>query len=269
MRPVRYRPIVGVTAQLALLVALAGAVGLTPGGWLTGIAGGVITNTVLARGLTRSGACGLGPADRVTLTRATLVGAVAALEADALLRAVPAGLPLPLRLPVPAPSVPLAAPLTVLIVLVVVALVLDAVDGWVARRTRTATPLGARFDMEVDAFLILLLSVGVARSVGGWVLAIGVARYAFVAVGWLLPWMRAGLPPRYWRKVVAAVQGIVLAVVTAGVLPGPLNVALLVVALALLTESFGRDVWWLWCRHRGYSRVVLATVGAERTRGLG
>ena len=93
-----------------------------------------------------------------------------------------------------------------LVALTAVALVLDAVDGWVARRTETASALGARFDMEVDAFLILVLSVYVARSAGAWVLAIGAARYAFVAAGWLLPWLRGSPPPRYWCKVVAATR---------------------------------------------------------------
>ena len=54
------------------------------------------------------------------------------------------------------------------------------------------------------------------------------------------------MPPRYWRKVVAAVQGIVLTVAAAEVLPDPLTLVPLVVALALLAESFGREVWWLW-----------------------
>ncbi len=80
-------------------------------------------------------------------------------------------------------------------------------------------------------------------------LAIGAARYVFVAAGWLLPWMRGSLPPRYWRKVVAATQGIVLAFAAADLLPRSWTVVALGVALALLAESFGRDVWWLW-RHR-------------------
>ena len=54
------------------------------------------------------------------------------------------------------------------------ALVLDAIDGWVARRTAIGS-LGARFDAEVDAFLILVLSIYVARPVGAWVLLIGAA----------------------------------------------------------------------------------------------
>ncbi len=153
--------------------------------------------------------------------------------------------------------------MTTLVALTAVALVLDAVDGWVARRTETASTLGARFDMEVDAFLILVLSVYVARPTGTWVLAIGAARYVFVAAGWLLPWMRGSLPPRYWRKVVAATQGVVLAFAAADVLPRFATDAALAASLTLLAESFGRDVWWLW-RHRRVEpdRIAVAVLSA-------
>ena len=182
-----------------------------------------------------------GPADWVTLARATLAVGIAALIADSF------------RQPVP---------VTLLVSLAVVALVLDAVDGWVARRTRMTT-LGAHFDAEVDAFLILILSVYVARSTGAWVLAIGAARYVFLAAAWPLPWMRERLPARYWRKVVAAIQGIVLTIAAADVLSPALAKAALLAALALLAESFGRDVWWLWrrrhvARERGPLRAGIA-----------
>src|SRR6185437_2553448 len=126
---------------------------------------------------------------------------------------------------------------------------LDFVDGRVARRTKTASALGARMDGEVDAFLILALSVAVAPSAGVWVLAIGGARYAFLAAGWAFAWIRAPLPRREWRKTVTAVQGVALTVAAAGILPPAATRAVLAVALALLAESFGRDVLWLW-RHR-------------------
>ena len=187
---------------------------------------------------------GLGPADWVTLTRATLAVGVAALVVDSFVRAVPVRL---------------------LVALAAVALVLDAVDGWVARRTRT-TAVGARLDAEVDAFLILVLSLYAAPVVGAWVLAIGAARYAFGAAGWLKPWLRAPLPPRYWRKVVAATQGIMLTVAAAGVLSPSASTAGLVVALALLTESFGRDVWWLWTHQSGMHVVPATTTEAEPVR---
>jgi phosphatidylglycerophosphate synthase len=132
---------------------------------------------------------------------------------------------------------------------------LDAVDGRVARRTKTTT-FGALFDGEVDAFLMLVLCVYVARSHGAWALAIGAARYAFLAAGFCLPWMRASLPPRFWRKVVTATQGVVLTLAAADVLPLVVSRALLVAALALLAESFGRDVWWLWAhRPAAYQEV--------------
>jgi len=130
--------------------------------------------------------------------------------------------------------------------LVVVALALDWVDGQVARRTGTCSAFGARFDMETDAFLILVLSVYAAAALGWWVLLIGAARYLLWLAERVLPWLRRPVPPRYWRKVVAAVQGIVLAVAVSGVLPSAWSAGLLVGALALLAESFGRDVWWLW-----------------------
>ena len=75
------------------------------------------------------------------------------------------------------------------------------------------TALGAAFDMETDAFLILVLSVYVVPVVGAWVLLIGLARYLLLVATALRPWLGAPVPPRRWAKVVAAVQGIALVVV--------------------------------------------------------
>jgi phosphatidylglycerophosphate synthase len=222
-------------AQLTLLGVLAGVAGLSAPGWLVGATCSLATNTALGYALPRSGARTLGPASRVTLGRATLIGGVAALVTEAFVRRI---------------SVP------ILLVLTVTALILDAVDGWVARRTRTASALGARFDMEADAFLILVLSVYAARLVGPWVLVIGAARYALLVTGWFLPWMHAPLPPRFWRKTVAAVQSVVLTIAAADVVPAALIIPVLVAALVLLTESFGRDIGWLWRRHRPMRRAA-------------
>ena len=229
LRAVQTGPVIGLVGQLAVLSAVAGTVGLGATGWLAGTACGLLTAAALVHGLSRSGSGVLGAANRVTLTRATLVGGVTALVADALLG---------------------PANVAAVVGLAVVALILDGVDGWVARRTGTASALGARFDMEVDAFLILVLSAYVAQSVGPWVLAIGAARYAVWAACWVLPWMRTPVPPRYWRKPVAAIQGIVLTAAVAGQLPGAaINVAI-AVAMILLAESFGRDVVWQWRQQR-------------------
>src|SRR6478609_5713514 len=55
----------------------------------------------------------------------------------------------------------------------IAATVLDGVDGWAARRFVESSAFGARFDMEVDAFLIMALSVVAWRDgkAGVWVIA--------------------------------------------------------------------------------------------------
>jgi phosphatidylglycerophosphate synthase len=223
----------GAGVQLALLAALWASAGLHPEGWVAGVLFGAIVVILLALAMRPSWPRSMGLANRITLARTTLIGGITALVADSFLHHVP---------------------IAVLVGLAAVALVLDGVDGIVARRTSTVSPLGARFDMEADAFLILVLSVFVAGSLGVWVFAIGAMRYVFVAVGWLVPWLRAPLPPNLPRKIVAATQGVVLTSVSSGIIPfAPVFVA---VALALLVWSFGRDIAWLWrTRHTTRLRV--------------
>ncbi len=167
----------------------------------------------------------IGPAGRITLTRAVLACGVAGLTAQSFVGPDNTAL---------------------VVALATVGLLLDAVDGQVARRTGTESPLGARFDMEVDAFLIAVLSLYVAPAVGWWVLAIGGIRYVYVAVTWVMRWLRRPLPPRFSAKVVAALQGIVLAVAASGLLPLVVIRVALAIALVLLVESFARDVRSLW-----------------------
>jgi phosphatidylglycerophosphate synthase len=217
---------IAMVALVALLAALTGIAGLKPPGWLAAVAFAVAGWAVLADALPRYGVRRFGPADIVTLTRSVLVGGVVALIADT---SHPRGSVWPL------------------VVIASIALAMDAVDGKVARRTGTASEFGARFDMEVDAFLILVLSAFAATQLGWWVLAIGAMRYLFVAAARLWPWLRAPLPVRMSSKAVAAAQGIVLTL--ALVLPHTVAVLLVAVALAALTWSFAHDIRWLH-RHR-------------------
>lgn len=229
-------------AGQALPVATGAAVP-SVAGWAALVAYLIVAFALLFRGLVRSGAARFGAANAVTALRSSLVGLITGLVAGSF-----------------------AGPVSpaFLVAVVVPALALDAVDGWVARRTGTVSALGARFDMEVDAFLLLVLSIHVAGSLGPWVLTIGLLRYAFVAAGWMLPWLDRTLPARYWRKVVTAVAGIALALASSGAAPA-LAVLLVAVALGLLLESFGRDVVWLF-RRRHDAAVVREAVAAQRSR---
>lgn len=227
---------VAAVAQVALLGALEFEVGLGAVGWLAGVGYALGLAVLLGGAARRAGCTALGPADVITLARASLAGGVTALVADRLGGD--------------------GYPVATLVLLSSVALALDGVDGWVARRTRTVSALGARFDMEVDAFLVLVLSLHVAALVTPWALVIGLMRYVFVVASWLLPWLSGALPTRHSAKVVAALQGVVLVIATGRLLaPVPATV-LVVAALVALLWSFGKSVVWLWRARAVHAAVV-------------
>jgi phosphatidylglycerophosphate synthase len=128
-----------------------------------------------------------------------------------------------------------------------VVLALDGVDGWLARRSGGATDFGARFDMETDALLILLLSVLCARfdKAGAWILAAGVMRYVFVGAGRIWPWMSAALPASRRRQTVCVVQIVSLLACLAPPIAPPASAIVGALGLSALAWSFAVDVRWL------------------------
>ena len=134
-----------------------------------------------------------------------------------------------------------------LVALIGLALTLDAVDGWLARRLGLATSFGARFDLEVDALMILILSVLVWRTgqAGAWVLLIGLMRYAFVVLGWLWRAACRPLPPSFRRKAVCAAIGTLLLVCLLPLTPPSLAQGIAALALIGQLASFGIDLAWL------------------------
>lgn len=162
------------------------------------------------------------PADRVTLARAVLASGCAAVASMALVSAVPVRT-------------------WWFLALAAATLLLDAVDGAVARRTDTATADGARLDIEVDAGFLVVLGVAVATVLGVWVLLIGAMRYLYLAASYLRPVLRTPVPPSQFRRVVASVQGIALLVALAPVVPLILAGAGLMLAFLLLVVSFGHQ----------------------------
>lgn len=170
-----------------------------------------------------------GPANRVTIVRAALValiaGAIGEAAADVVATAVVA---------------------TSLLVTV-----LDGIDGWLARRAGMESDFGARFDMEIDALLILVLAILVWRweRAGAWVVWSGLLRYVFLGAGWLLPWMRRPLPDRFRRKAICVVQigGLILAIVP--IIPSSSAAPIAGLGLCALVYSFVVDTVWLWRSH--------------------
>jgi phosphatidylglycerophosphate synthase len=137
----------------------------------------------------------------------------------------------------------------------VVVTLLDGVDGWLARHTGMASEFGARFDMEIDAVLIMALAILAWRydKAGPWVLMSGLVRYLFVAAGWLLPWLRDPLPSSRRRQTICVIQIVGLTLTILPVIVRPWSLLPASVALLALGYSFLVDTWWLW-RHAAPAR---------------
>ncbi|MEP7281131.1 MAG: CDP-alcohol phosphatidyltransferase family protein [Rubrivivax sp.] len=168
-----------------------------------------------------------GAANRVTLGRMAVVALLGGLVGE----------------PALADGGPDAARWTVIVVATVSAL-LDAVDGALARRSGLASAFGARFDMETDAALTIVLAALVlhAGQTGAWVLAIGLMRYAFVAASAVWPWLAAPLAPSRRRQAICVVTITALIAALGPIVPAALAAALAGAALVLLSLSFAVDV---------------------------
>lgn len=212
-----------VTASLVLGVLVTGFVGASLLGGSAAVACGLAFVAVAVVNVLRRDPPFTTPADRVTLCRAVLGGGCAVVVFLALLGAVPYRSWLLLLLAAPA-------------------VLLDAVDGRVARVTGTVCPEGSRLDMETDSALLLVLSVPLAFVLGPWVPAIGLMRYVFGALSVWRPALRGKLQFSRFRRSVAGTQSVVLAAALIPVLPVPVAAVAVALGLALLIVSFARDV---------------------------
>lgn len=216
---------------LATLLALtAGSTGLPAIAPLVALLLYLGLGLAIVAGLATAGSR-FGPADRVTLARAVLVVFLATLTGFPELLA---------HLAWPYALLSLAA------------LIMDGADGYVARRTGTASRFGARFDMELDAFFILTLCLAlmVLGKAGPWVLLIGLMRYGFVMAGWLWKWLNKPLPESFRRKTVCVWQLVTLMVALLPPAPDVFAHATLLVALVLLCWSFALDIRYLYLQQR-------------------
>ncbi len=211
----------GVVLVLAVALLLVGpdgaALGLALGGYL---AGAWMALRLMRRGFPHED---LGLCNLVTLTRLTLAAALLA------------------------PLVSASAPWVVFAV-AAIALGMDGLDGWLARREGRVSEFGARFDMEVDSGLALILALNAwaAGTAGAIVLIIGLPRYAFALAAMALPWLNQPTPESFSRKVVCVLQiATLIALQLPPVAASLANPVVAVVATALIW-SFGRDVLWLW-----------------------
>jgi len=166
-----------------------------------------------------------GHANRITLVRAVIVSGFVCLTNSA-----------------PGPKIA-----TLAAAVAIIALILDGLDGWVARRTHSTSEYGAQLDMELDSIFMLVLAilVFVWGHAGPWVLFCGLARYGWLVISHLISWFNRPLPPSFRRKT-ACVVGVGSLALALAPWPWPfLNSGLSVVATSALFISFAIDASWL------------------------
>ncbi len=168
-----------------------------------------------------------GPANRVTLLRAILTALLAGLIGQS--------------------SAVLADQAGLIALIALVTVLLDGLDGWVARRSGCASAFGARFDMELDGLVILVLALLALQmgKAGLWVLASGALRYLFLAGQLLWPALARPLPPGRRRQMVCALQSLALVLCLSPFVPAGMSHAVAALGLALLSLSFAIDLAWL------------------------
>ena len=167
-----------------------------------------------------------GPANYVTMIRVMMVALIASLIGE--------------------PEIPRAA--LAASIGTAVMTVLDGVDGWLARRSRMTSAFGARFDMETDAALVMVMSILIwlYGKAGVWALLGGMMRYIFVIAGWWLPWMARPLRPTRRARTITVCHMVGLSVGLAPFVPVPLSAIVVGLTTAALSWSFAVDVRRLW-----------------------
>lgn len=215
--------------QLCVLLAIQQLTGLNLPAWGITIGYLVLLCVAVVAGQRRAeesigGLPTIGPANLITLARALLVGGVIALE----VAGIPTGWTPEQR--------------ALLVGLASVAVILDGVDGRVARRTRTDSAFGARFDVEIDSVLALALAIGLAWTLTPLALVIGLARYLYVAGAFVWPWLNIPLPTRMSRKIIGLLGTVALILASAELVPDPAAIGVLIAATVAVVFSFGRDI---------------------------
>lgn len=214
---------------LVILVGVMGLAYATFGGssaFVVSVASFLLISAIVARGMIVQSISHFGAANGVTAMRAGLVavvsGAIFALPLD-----------------------PIHA--WFIFAFAVLAFAMDGLDGYLARRNRTATAFGARFDMEIDALFGAILSLIILQSgtVGPHILLLGFMRYGFVIAGYIWPWLNNPLPESLRRKTVCVVQIAALLLLICPAIPAALIAPISLIALAALLWSFAADTTWL------------------------
>lgn len=118
----------------------------------------------------------------------------------------------------------------------------DGVDGWLARRTGSASTFGAFFDKETDSLFVLFLCASAVLDghLPLWMIGIGLLRYTFVVIVFLLDPPQKTEERSNWSRYV---HGAMVTALLLTFLPFSAVRPLVYIAGVALVASFGRSFW--------------------------
>jgi phosphatidylglycerophosphate synthase len=122
-------------------------------------------------------------------------------------------------------------------------LILDGIDGFLARKFKTQSGFGEYLDMETDAFYVLVLSCLLYQNgtFGMWIISLGLLRYLYFIV---LLFFKAPQQKeeRVFRARLIAVI-LMVALIAGFALPLTIAKPAIVISTILVFYSFGNSFW--------------------------
>jgi phosphatidylglycerophosphate synthase/uncharacterized membrane protein YbhN (UPF0104 family) len=125
-------------------------------------------------------------------------------------------------------------------------LLLDLVDGWLARRAGLSSDFGALFDMETDALFVLTLALALfSRGIAGpWVILAGLWRYLYVLAPACIPASGSEDKRSTHGRLLYVVM--MTCFVVALAVPASIGWLLALVGTVAVSISFGQSFWQLY-----------------------
>ena len=134
------------------------------------------------------------------------------------------------------------------IILAIISLLLDGLDGFIARKYNQVTKYGEVIDQEADNFLIFVMSISLYlnKEIGLYVFLIPAFRYIFIFFMTRYSWLNNTLPDSQLRKVVCVSIILIMIISQDSYFTNDVVIFLVLLSLFIITFSFSRDIIWLY-----------------------
>ncbi|HDY88965.1 MAG TPA: CDP-alcohol phosphatidyltransferase family protein [bacterium] len=130
---------------------------------------------------------------------------------------------------------------TAIAVLALIIIIMDGLDGYLARKFGSVSEWGAYFDMETDAFFVCMMSsiIYLKGYIGAWILLTGYSRYIYVVLLFLLRISDKKEKQSRFAQVIAGI--LFFSLITPFVLNESIYLPCVALASFLLIISFSRS----------------------------